>query len=108
MLSSPQFLPSMPVNAEDRSGLIPQCLNTVRERLADAACRHGRDPASVQLLAVTKQQSTAAIIAATQAGQRDFGESYLQEALPKIAMCKDLAVNWHWIGQIQSNKTREI
>jgi len=108
MLSSPQFPASMPSNPEDRSGLITQCLSGVRQQLAAAAIRHGRDPEKVQLLAVSKQQSVAAITAAAQAGQRDFGESYLQEALPKMDACKSLGLTWHFIGQVQSNKTRPI
>jgi pyridoxal phosphate enzyme (YggS family) len=108
MLSSPQFPASMPANPEDRSGLITQCLSGVRQQLVGAAIRHQRDPQKVQLLAVSKQQSVVAITAAAQAGQRDFGESYPQEALPKMAACKSLELTWHFIGQVQSNKTRAI
>ncbi len=108
MLSSPQFPASMPLNPEDRSGLITQCLSAVQQQLSDAAIRYGRDPAGVRLLAVSKQHSVAMIAAAAQAGQRDFGESYLQEALPKMEACKPLGLTWHFIGQAQSNKTRPI
>ena len=108
MLSSPQFPASMPLNPTDHSGLITQCLSTVRQQLAEAAAQHGRDPATVRLMAVSKQQSVADIAAAAHARQRDFGESYLQEALPKIQACNSLGLTWHFIGQVQSNKTRPI
>jgi len=98
----------MPLNPEHRSGLITQCLSTVRERLSEAAIRYAREPATVRLLAVSKQHSAELIAAAAQAGQRDFGESYLQEALPKIQACKPLGLTWHFIGQVQGNKTRAI
>src|SRR5690348_5974236 len=108
MLSSPQFPASMPLNPEDRSGLITQCLLEVRQRLMDTALRHGRDPSTVQLLAVSKQQSVETIAFAARAGQRDFGESYLQEALPKMEAIKSFGLTWHFIGQMQGNKTRAI
>jgi pyridoxal phosphate enzyme (YggS family) len=71
--------------------------------------KYGRGRASIALLAVTKKQSADKIRAAYAAGQRAFGESYLQEALPKMAELADLAdIEWHFIGPIQSNKTRKI
>jgi pyridoxal phosphate enzyme (YggS family) len=83
-------------------------LMQVRAQL-DAACRAcHRAPASVALLAVSKQQSIAAMRAVADAGQRDFGESYAQEALDKMAALQDLDLCWHFIGQLQSNKTRPI
>jgi len=63
---------------------------------------------SVQLLAVSKAQAAAAIREAYAAGQRQFGENYLQEALDKQAQLSDLAILWHFIGPIQSNKTQLI
>ncbi|EIT68538.1 MULTISPECIES: YggS family pyridoxal phosphate-dependent enzyme [Hydrocarboniphaga] len=68
----------------------------------------GRAPGSVRLLAVSKTFSVQAMSEVLAAGQRDFGESYLQEALPKIAALRDRGACWHFIGPIQSNKTREI
>ncbi len=62
----------------------------------------------VELLAVSKAQPAAAIRAVYAAGQRRFAENYLQEAIPKIAALADLAIEWHFIGAIQSNKTREV
>jgi hypothetical protein len=63
---------------------------------------------NVQLLAVSKAQAAAAIREAYAAGQRQFGENYLQEALDKQAQLSDLAIQWHFIGPIQSNKTQSI
>jgi hypothetical protein len=63
---------------------------------------------NVQLLAVSKAQAAAAIREAYAAGQRQFGENYLQEALDKQAQLMDLAILWHFIGPIQSNKTQSI
>ncbi len=101
----------MPSNPEDRFRLITQCLNAVRQQLTDVAIRCGRDPAAIQLLAVSKKHSVDAVTAAAQAGQQNFGESYLQEALPKMSACLDLKMTpliWHFIGQVQSNKTKTI
>jgi PLP dependent protein len=79
----------------------------VASRIAAAARRAGRDPASVRLLAVSKGQPAAAIRAAYALGQRAFGENYVQEALQKAAELDDLpGLEWHMIGPLQSNKTR--
>ncbi len=72
-----------------------------------AAARAGRPEAGVTLLAVSKGHTVAAVHRGLAAGLRDFGENYLQEALPKMAAGSRDAV-WHFIGRIQSNKTREI
>jgi pyridoxal phosphate enzyme (YggS family) len=78
-------------------------------RRLEAACREaGRPPESVTLLAVSKTFPESAIREAYAAGQRCFGESYLQEALQKLEALRDLAIEWHFIGPIQSNKTRPI
>ena len=91
---------------------IPQNLQAVRDSIAAAARIALRDPQSVQLLAVSKTFDAAAVLSAAQAGQRAFGENYLQEALDKMAAVKaarpDLTLEWHFIGPIQSNKTRQI
>ena len=91
---------------------IAQNLKKVRERL-DKACRAaGRAPETVTLLAVGKTFPPAALIQALAAGQHDFGENYLQEALPKIvALCEAWPrehVTWHFIGPVQSNKCGDI
>lgn len=81
---------------------------TVLERIAAASRTAGRDPATVGLLAVSKTKPAAALREAAGAGLRDFGENYLQEALDKQPALADLPLVWHFIGPIQSNKTRAI
>jgi pyridoxal phosphate enzyme (YggS family) len=78
------------------------------ERVRFAQSAAGRDSADVTVLAVSKQQPVAAIRAAYQAGLRNFGENYLQEAIVKLRELETLDITWHFIGRIQSNKTREI
>ena len=80
----------------------------VRTRIREAAQACGRDPQTVGLLAVSKTKPAAAVREAHACGQRDFGENYLQEALNKQAELSDLPLTWHFIGPIQSNKTRPI
>jgi PLP dependent protein len=70
--------------------------------------RYGRNANSVGLLAISKMQAAESIRAVAGAGQRDFGENYLQEALPKLAALADLPLTWHYVGQLQANKTRPI
>jgi PLP dependent protein len=95
MLTAPQFSPA--------------ALQSVRERIASAAKRAGRDPASVCLLAVSKLQPASMVRCAYEAGQRDFGENYAQEGVAKVDELADLGdARWHFIGQLQSNKTREV
>ena len=83
-------------------------LQAVRGRIARACGEAGRDPATVQLLAVSKTFGAAAVRALAAAGQDAFGENYVQEALEKQAALADLPLAWHFIGPIQSNKTRPI
>jgi pyridoxal phosphate enzyme (YggS family) len=78
----------------------------VRDRLARAAGRAGRDPATVRLVAVSKTFSAEHVRAAAAAGQVDFGENKVQEALQKIAQTSDLPIKWHLVGHLQSNKAR--
>ena len=85
-----------------------QGLMSVRRQLDSACHAANRAPGSVTLLAVSKQQPVAAMRAIAAMGQRDFGESYAQEALDKMAALQDLDLCWHFIGQLQSNKTRPI
>lgn len=80
----------------------------VSAAIAAAADAAGRDPASVRLLAVSKTFPASAVREAYAAGQRAFGENYVQEALDKMAALSDLALEWHFIGPVQSNKTRAI
>ena len=75
----------------------------------DAACKAaGRVPGSVRLLAVSKTWPTECILAAAAAGQRAFGENYVQEAVAKAQATSDLNLEWHFIGPLQSNKTRAV
>ena len=83
-------------------------VNHVRSRIRSAAIAAGRDPESVTLVAVTKAKSAESVRQAATAGVTDFGENYLQEALPKQDLLGDLNLTWHFIGGIQSNKTRAI
>ena len=83
-------------------------LQQVRGRIAAAARAVGRTPEAITLLAVSKTHPAEAVRAAFGAGQQCFGESYVQEALPKIDALTDLELEWHFIGPIQSNKTRDI
>lgn len=87
---------------------IANALQAVRQRIALAATATGRPVAGIQLLAVSKTFPAAAVRQAYTAGQRAFGESYVQEAVEKVAALNDLPLRWHFIGPIQSNKTRPI
>jgi pyridoxal phosphate enzyme (YggS family) len=91
---------------------IAENITKVRLALGQAAAEHGRNPASVNLLAVSKTFGAEAVIDAADVGQVAFGENYLQEALDKQhavqALRPDLALEWHFIGPIQSNKTRPL
>jgi len=83
-------------------------LQAVNRAIAEAAHIAQRRAENITLLAVSKTFSAAAMREAYEAGQRTFGESYVQEALDKIAALRDLPLEWHFIGPIQSNKTRAI
>ncbi len=85
-------------------------LQQVQSRISQALAAAGRSVDSVTLLAVSKTQPAAAVRDAHAAGQRDFGENYVQEALDKIHALADLrpAISWHLIGPLQSNKTRVV
>ena len=88
---------------------IPRNVADVRMRIAEAATRTGRDPASIRLVAVSKSRPAAAIAAAQAGGQLEFGENYLQEALPKLdTLAAERALVWHFIGALQANKTRAV
>jgi pyridoxal phosphate enzyme (YggS family) len=94
MLTAPQFL--------------AERLAAVHARIDRAARLAGRDPGSVRLLAVSKQQTVESIAAVADAGQSEFGENYVHEATPKIAALRTRALTWHFIGQLQANKTRSV
>ncbi|MDH3984006.1 MAG: YggS family pyridoxal phosphate-dependent enzyme [Gammaproteobacteria bacterium] len=87
---------------------VTENLRKIRDLLHSAAIEANRDPAEVRLLAVSKKQSLEKIREAYAAGQRDFGENFVQEGVEKIeAMAKD-DLTWHFIGHLQSNKTRVV
>jgi hypothetical protein len=88
--------------------IIEKSLQAIRKRIENAALNSGRTVESVRLLAVSKTCPAPALREAYAAGQTAFGESYLQEALEKIAALANLPLEWHFIGPIQSNKTRPI
>lgn len=83
-------------------------LALIQQRVRKAATACGRNSSDIQLLGVSKKCSAQDIREAYEAGVQHFGESYLQEALPKISSLSDLDLVWHFIGPIQSNKTRQI
>ena len=78
------------------------------KRIENAALRSGRSPNDIRLLAISKGQSVEKIRRIALAGQQEFGENYLQEALEKVHNLADLQLTWHFVGQIQGNKTRAI
>ncbi|MBC8119572.1 MAG: YggS family pyridoxal phosphate-dependent enzyme [Burkholderiaceae bacterium] len=96
-------LPTLPANLQAN-------LQAIHERITKAARAAGREPSSVRLLAVSKTFPPEVIGVAAQAGQRAFGENYVQEAVAKMDELADIspALEWHFIGPIQSNKTRLI
>jgi pyridoxal phosphate enzyme (YggS family) len=89
------------------SSTIADRLTAIRRRIVAAAEKAGRDPSSVSLIAVSKTFPIDAVREAYDAGQRDFGENRVQEALQKIAQSADLEIRWHLLGHLQANKARK-
>lgn len=87
---------------------ITENLTIIKDFLASSAIEVDRDPQAVKLLAVSKKQSISKIIDAANAGQRDFGENFVQEGLEKIAQTRNMDLVWHFIGRLQNNKTRSV
>jgi PLP dependent protein len=87
---------------------LPERLQVVRDRIRHGVTAARRDVDSVTLLAVSKTHSAETIRAAAVLGLEHFGESYLKEALPKIETLRGLELTWHFIGQLQANKTRGV
>ena len=83
-------------------------LTAIRRRIADTALSAGRDPSSVRLVAVSKTFPIESVREAYAAGQRDFGENRVQEALQKIGASTDLDIRWHLLGHLQTNKARKV
>lgn len=88
--------------------VIAERLGTIREAISRAAESSGRTPDAVKLIAISKTHPADAVRAAIAAGQRDFGENTMQEALPKIAAIAESGITWHFIGHLQSNKAKHI
>lgn len=80
----------------------------IRRRVDRALKRSNRPDTAVTIVAVSKRQPVGSVVEAAAAGLTHFGENYLQEAIEKIAAVADLDIHWHFVGQIQSNKTRQI
>ncbi|MBN1239593.1 MAG: YggS family pyridoxal phosphate-dependent enzyme [Gammaproteobacteria bacterium] len=93
---------------DDAADDVATRLAKVKARVRDALRRAGRPDDDATIVAVSKRQPAEAVQAAYLAGQRHFGESYVQEALPKLERLESLGAEWHFIGRIQSNKTRSI
>ena len=87
---------------------IGTALNAVRARVGELERRYHREPGSVTLLAVSKTKPPEAVRAAVAAGQHAFGENHLQDAMTKVDALDGQGVSWHFIGAVQSNKTRYI
>lgn len=87
---------------------LPLSIRAVRDRIARATAAAGRSVDSVTLLAVSKTHPVDLIRAASQEGIEHFGESYVQEALPKIETLRGLELTWHFVGQLQGNKTKAV
>ncbi len=83
-------------------------LQAVRRRIDDAARMAGRLPEDIHLLAVSKTWPLSSVLTAAEAGQRAFGENYVQEGCEKAAATVDLDLEWHFIGPLQSNKSRQV
>ena len=83
-------------------------LQAVKARISNAAAAVGRSPESVRLLAVSKTWPLACVLDAAEAGQRAFGENYVQEGIDKIAAVSGRNLEWHFIGPLQSNKTKPV
>ena len=87
---------------------VTENLRKIRDLLSQAAVDAGRNPASVALVAVSKKQPLERLHAAIAAGHRDFGENQVLEGVEKIDLLADAALTWHFIGHLQTNKTRTV
>jgi len=103
MLTGPHFSPS-----QREPEALQHRFEQVRERIGSAAVRFGRALDSINLIAISKSQSVEAMQVLVRSGQRDFGENYIQEALPKLTALRDPPLTWHFTGQLQANKTRDV
>jgi PLP dependent protein len=106
MLTGPQISADTVMDSAERN--LRNNWEETRKRIATAASRSGRLCDSVGLVAISKGHPASALRAVAGFGQRDFGENYLQEAVPKIQALADLSLTWHFTGQLQGNKTRTV
>lgn len=106
MLTGPQI--SADTVTDSLSPNLIERWTQTRQRIASAATQWGRLCDSVGLVAISKGHPAVAIRELAARGQRDFGENYLQEALPKLQELQDLKLTWHFTGQLQGNKTRAV
>lgn len=106
MLTGPQI--SADTVTDSASPNLANNWTETKQRIAAAASQWGRLCDSVGLLAISKGHPASALRAVAALGQRDFGENYLQEALPKQQELQDLKLTWHFTGQLQGNKTRPV
>ena len=97
-----------PESASVPAESIAHNLGTIKSAIADCARQHGRDPADIHLIAVSKTHPVAAIEAALATGHTEFGESAIQEALTKIPDFAGHPITWHFIGHLQSNKVKYV
>jgi hypothetical protein len=96
------------MESEKDMSQIAENLDRIREKIVAAAKKAGRNPSEVTLIAVSKIKPVSAVLEAIQAGQRDFGENYVQEAREKVAAIDLPDVRWHFIGHLQSNKAKYV
>ena len=106
MLTGPQISADTVADSDTRN--LRNHWTETRKRIATAATRWGRLCDSVGLVAISKGHAASALRVVAGFGQRDFGENYLQEALPKMRELADLSLTWHFTGQLQGNKTRPV
>ncbi|WP_129776606.1 YggS family pyridoxal phosphate-dependent enzyme [Peristeroidobacter soli] len=106
MLTGPQI--SADTVTDSASSNLANNWTETRQRIATVASQWGRLCDSVGLVAISKGHPASCIRALAALGQRDFGENYLQEALPKLQELQDLKLTWHFTGQLQGNKTRPV
>jgi len=106
MLTGPQISADTVIDSAERN--LRNNWEETRKRIATTASRWGRLCDSVGLVAISKGHPASALRAVAGFGQRDFGENYLQEAVPKIQALADLSPTWHFTGQLQGNKTRTV
>jgi len=106
-----QYAPDVTINQAQSSckmNNLKENLHNVRARVARACEKAGRNPAEIAILAVSKKHPVERIHALHELGQASFGENYVQEALAKMAQVPHTDIEWHFIGPLQSNKTREV